>query len=64
MNRFTPAEKLMQGIARVEHLRKVAEENAPSAPAPGGEALAQIQNLAVEALLILNALRGQIGSAP
>ena len=64
MNRFTPAEKLMQGIARIERLARLAEETAPAAPAPGGEALSQIHHLAIEALLILKSLRGQIGGAP
>jgi hypothetical protein len=64
MHQFTPAQKLMQGILRIEHLWKIAEENAPLAPAPGGEALSQIHQLATEALLILNSLRGQVGSEP
>jgi hypothetical protein len=64
MNHFTPAEKLMQGIARIERVWTLAEEAAPIAPAPGGEALSEIHHLATEALLILNSLRGQIVGAP
>jgi hypothetical protein len=64
MNRFTPAEKLMQGIARVNELKTLATEAGPTAPAALGEVFAEIGQLALEALLILNSLRGQIGAAP
>ncbi len=64
MNNFTPAEKLMQGIARVQRVWTLAAEAAPIAPPPGCETFGEIHDLTTEALLILNSLRGQIGGSP
>jgi len=64
MHQFSPTAKLMAGIARVELVWKLAGENAPLAAIPGNEALAQIYELAAEALLILNSLRGEIVGQP
>ncbi len=64
MNHFTPGQKLIQGIARVERVWTLARDAAPIAPPPGCETFSEIHDLATEALLILNSLRGQIGGAP
>ncbi len=63
MNNFTPAQKLLQGIVRLQEVRTRAGEAAPIAPPPGCETLGRIHDLATEAVLILNSLRGQVGGA-
>jgi hypothetical protein len=61
MNHFTPAEKLMHGIARIRILSGLADEAAHAAPGPYNETFADIHQLATEAILILTNLRGQFG---
>ena len=63
MNHLTQTQKLLSAITRLERVRTLATHNAPLAPPPGGEALAEVQQLTTESLLILHSLKGQIERA-
>ncbi len=63
MNQLTPQERLMHGIDRIGRALKIATATADLAPAPGGEALAEIANILAQAQILIVSLRGQIGGA-
>jgi hypothetical protein len=53
----------MHGIDRIGRALKIATATADLAPAPGGEALAEIANILAQAQILIVSLRGQIGGA-
>jgi len=61
MHQFTPSQKLMQGIVRIEEVWTLAGDAVEICPAPACETFGRIRDLTTEALVILKSLRGQIG---